>query len=99
MLALLDALPFLPSRSLEEWLPLAAELLNMIADPAMRKVCKARFWEVLESGEMDVDRATVCVAWWTTRGGRDMLLYGRRNVETEKGPFMSGGLGVTRRCE
>jgi hypothetical protein len=32
------------------------------------------------------------VAWWTTRGGRDMLLYGRRNVEIENGPVMSGGL-------
>ena len=94
MLALLDALPFLPPRSLEEWLPLAAELLNLIADHGMREVCKARFWEVLESGEMDVDRAAVCVAWWTTRGGRDMLLYGRRNVDIENGPFMSGGLGI-----
>jgi hypothetical protein len=94
MLAMLDALPFLPSRSLGEWLPLAAELLNLIDDNGMRDVCKARFWEVLESGEMDVDRAAVCVAWWTTRGGRDVLLYGGRNVEIEKGPFMSGGLGV-----
>jgi hypothetical protein len=94
MLALLDALPFLPSPSLEEWLPLAADLLNMIANPGMREVCKARFWEVLESGEMDVDRAAVCVAWWTTRGGRDMLIYGRRNAEIEKWPFMSGGLSV-----
>jgi hypothetical protein len=95
MLALLDALPFLPSRSLEEWLPLVAELLNMIDDHGMKDVCKARFWEVLESGEMDVDRAAVCVAWWTTRGGRDMTLYGKRNVEVGKGPFMSGGLGST----
>jgi hypothetical protein len=93
ILAMLDALPFLQSRSLEEWLPLAADLLNLIADNGMRNVCTARFWEVLESGEMDVDRAAVCVAWWTTRGGRDMLLHGRRNVEIENGPFMSGGLG------
>ncbi len=93
ILAMLDALPFLPSLSLEEWLPLAAGLLNLIGDDGMRNVCKSRFWEVLESGEMDVDRAAVCVAWWTTRGGRDMLLYGRGNAEIEKGPFMSGGLG------
>lgn len=94
MLALLDALPFLPSYSLEEWLPLAADLLNLIEDHKMRDICKARFWEVLESGEMDVDRSAVCVAWWTTRGGREMLLCGRRNPEIAGGPYMSGGLGI-----
>jgi hypothetical protein len=94
ILALLDALPFLPSCSLEEWLPLAADLLNLINDPRMRDFCKARFWELLESGEMDVDRAAVCVAWWTTKGGREILLFGRRNTEIAEGPYMSGGLGV-----
>ncbi len=40
------------------------------------ETCLQRFWEVLSSGEMDVDRAQVCVAWWTTRGGRELLLFG-----------------------
>lgn len=42
-----------------------------------------------ESGEMDIDRSAVCVAWWGSRGGRDQVLFGRK----EEGPFMSGGLG------
>lgn len=96
MLTLLDALPFLPYGALEEWLPLSAELLNMIDDSAMREICKARFWEVLESGEMDVDRAAICVAWWSTRGGRETVLYGRERLAESTGPFMSGGLGPPR---
>jgi hypothetical protein len=89
MSTLLDGLPFLTCSSLEEWLPLAARLLNMIGDDNMREVCKARFWEVLDSGEMDVDRAAVCVAWWTTRGGRELVLFGR---ESQNDFLMSGGL-------
>ncbi|TAQ90857.1 hypothetical protein B7494_g760 [Chlorociboria aeruginascens] len=89
MLTLLDALPNLPLWLLEEWLPLTADLLNMIDNEGMRENCKARFWEVLESGEMDVERSTVCVAWWGSRGGREKVLFGNENKE---GPFMSGGL-------
>ena len=89
LLTLLDALPTVPLNILEEWLPLSADLLNTIQDPGMREHCKARFWELLESGEMDIDRSAVCVAWWGSRGGREMVLFGKRN----EGPFMSGGLG------
>jgi hypothetical protein len=89
VLTLLDALPFLTCSSLEEWLPLAADLLNMIDDHNMREASKARFWEVLESGEMDVDRAAVCVSWWTTRGGRELVLFGRARQDDF---LMSGGL-------
>ncbi|CAG8980650.1 hypothetical protein HYALB_00013061 [Hymenoscyphus albidus] len=90
LLTLLDALPNLPLGLLQEWLPLSANLLNAIADPAMREHCKKRFWELLESGEMDIERSSVCVAWWGSRGGREMVLFGRG----DEGPFMSGGLGV-----
>jgi hypothetical protein len=89
LLALLDALPNLPLRLLEEWLPLSADLLNTIHDGGMREFCKQRFWELLEGGEMDIDRSAVCVAWWSSRGGRDWVLFGRK----DEGPFMSGGLG------
>ncbi|RFU30245.1 hypothetical protein B7463_g6081, partial [Scytalidium lignicola] len=91
MLTLLDALVTLPLPVLEEWLDLSAELLDKIQDPAQREFCKFRFWEVLESGEMDVERAAVCVSWWTTKGGRDAVLYGK--TRTDPGPFMSGALG------
>jgi len=94
MLTLLDALPNLPLQLLEDWLPLAADLLSIIQDSYMREHCKARFWEVLESGEMDVERSAVCVAWWSSRGGRESVLFGRE--PGDEGPFMSGGLGNER---
>jgi hypothetical protein len=92
LLTLLDALPYVTMNVLKEWLPLAAELLNVIQDRSMREHCKKRFWEVLESGEMDVERSAVCVSWWSTRGGRERVLFG--GDRGDGGPFMSGGLGV-----
>ncbi|KAI9762983.1 MAG: hypothetical protein M4579_000046 [Chaenotheca gracillima] len=93
-LTLLDSFPFLSLPSLEEWLPLAAEQIHWIEDRKMREACKERFWEVLSRGEMDVERAEVCVAWWGTRGGRELVLFGGREFDgdDEKGPFMSGAL-------
>ncbi|EKD17605.1 peroxin 8 [Drepanopeziza brunnea f. sp. 'multigermtubi' MB_m1] len=93
LLTLLDALPNVTLEALESWLPLTADLLNAVPDPAMREECKRRFWEVLEGGEMDVERSAVCVAWWGTRGGRERVLFGEGEVQGEKGPWMSGGLG------
>ncbi|KAF4634216.1 hypothetical protein G7Y89_g3882 [Cudoniella acicularis] len=91
LLTLLDALSNLPLHMLEEWLPLAADLLNAVSNRGMRGYCRGRFWEVMESGEMDVERSAVCVAWWGTRSGRERVLFGD---ESQRGPFMSGGLGV-----
>lgn len=99
LLTLLDALPHLPLGVLEEWLPLAADLLNAVPDRGMREHCRARFWEVLESGEMDVERSAVCVWWWGSRGGRDRVLFGGRgggDGDGNGGPFMSGALGAER---
>ena len=90
ILALIDSLPFLAICTLEEWLPIVAELTNVVQDPAMAKACKVRFWEVLSSGEMDVERAALSVAWWGTRGGRELVLNG--HVSGSDGPFMHGGL-------
>jgi hypothetical protein len=92
LLTLLDALPNVTLPVLEDWLPLAADLLNAVQDRGMREHCKKRFWEVLESGEMDVERSSVCVGWWGTRGGRERVLFGDQGPDN--GPFMSGGLGV-----
>lgn len=89
LLTLLDALPNLPIGILEYWLPIAADLLNVIQDTNMKEHCKARFWEILESGAMDVERSAVCVGWWGTNGGRERVLFG--NMDRE--PLMSGGLG------
>ncbi|KAK1919305.1 hypothetical protein P3342_009029 [Pyrenophora teres f. teres] len=92
-LTLIDALPYLPIALLEEWLPLCAELLNEISDDSMRENVKARYWEVLVSGEMDAERSGVAVCWWTTKGGRERVLYGRE----EELNFMSGALPVEER--
>ncbi|CAI6337267.1 unnamed protein product [Periconia digitata] len=90
-LTLVDTLPFLPIILLNEWLPLCADLLNQIDDSAMREAVKRRYWEVLISGEMDAERSGCAVAWWGTRGGREMVLYGRENsIGDDK--MMSGAL-------
>ncbi|KAL4789961.1 hypothetical protein BDV19DRAFT_351811 [Aspergillus venezuelensis] len=101
-LALIDSLCFLRVDDLREWLPLTANLVNAISAAEMRSVVVERFWDALSSGEMDVERASYCVAWWSTLGGREMILYGgegavnqgdEQSGEGEKGAFMSGGIG------
>ncbi|KAJ5637343.1 hypothetical protein N7490_007222 [Penicillium lividum] len=98
-LALIDSLSFLRVDDLEDWLPLTAELINTIGDRIMRHACVDRFWEALSMGEMDVDRAHCCVNWWSTQGGRELVLYGAEptpgaeSKAEEIGPFMSGAVG------
>ncbi|KAK1497616.1 peroxin 8 [Colletotrichum cuscutae] len=96
VLTLVDSLPFLPLPLVEEWLTLTAQAMNEVADPAVRRPVRDRFWEVLVSGEMDVERATIGVAWWTTKGGRE-LVVGRDQVllqqqEQQQMPLMSGAI-------
>ena len=90
VLSLIDAMPFLPLDQLEDWLPVIAESISMVKDANQSHKCRQRFWDVLSNGEMDVNRAALCVAWWHTRGGRDMVLFGRDNQA--EGPYMSGAL-------
>lgn len=95
-LALIDSLAFLRVDDLKEWLPLTGELINAIPDRGMRHACIDRFWEALSSGEMDVDRAHCCVVWWSSRGGRELVLFGAESTpdaEGEDGPYMSGAVG------
>ncbi|KAI1769028.1 hypothetical protein GGR53DRAFT_475446 [Hypoxylon sp. FL1150] len=96
VLALLDALPHVPLHALEEWLTRAAETVNAVADSAMREVVRRRFWDVL-AAEMDVERAALCVAWWGSAGGREMVVLGRPRPaeppEPSAGYLMSGALG------
>jgi hypothetical protein len=98
-LAMVDSLPVLTPTALWEWLSLAAELLNSMPEGEGKETVRKRFWDVLESGEMDVDRSAVCVAWWSTRGGREAVLgtrQGRHAVPTQANPVMSGGLAPPR---
>ncbi|KAJ8608829.1 hypothetical protein MRB53_039415 [Persea americana] len=45
ILTLIDSLPFLPPLVLEEWLPLAADLLGRIDDASARQDAKEHLWE------------------------------------------------------
>ncbi|KAK6007291.1 hypothetical protein QM012_006299 [Aureobasidium pullulans] len=91
ILTLIDAFPCLSLALLDEWLPLTATATRMITDPAMREYCKKHFWEVLVGGEMDPERSQICVRWWTSRGGRELLL----DIDDvpDDGYCMSGGSG------
>lgn len=75
---------------LEGWLPIVAQSLRNVQDEQMLQVCRQRLWEVLSNGEMDVDRSAFCVAWWSTRGGKEMVLC--EHTSYVEGPFMSGAL-------
>ena len=92
-LALIDSLPMLPADQLEDWLPLVAEGMSLVQDPVQSQICEQRFWAVISNGEMDVDRAALCVSWWGTRGGRE-LITGGDQVEQE-GPLVGGALTET----
>ncbi|KAL4778312.1 hypothetical protein BJX76DRAFT_362856 [Aspergillus varians] len=98
-LALIDSLHFLRVEDLEEWLPLIANLINHVSEPEMRSVCVERFWDTLSNGEMDVDRAHYCVTWWSTKGGREMILLGSENNaiaqsdDPGQGAYMTGAIG------
>ncbi|PHH87724.1 hypothetical protein CDD83_8498 [Cordyceps sp. RAO-2017] len=76
VLALIDSLPFLPLPLVEEWLAISAQMMNQIADPRLRAPARARFLDILVNGEMDVERSTIGVAWWGTKGGREAVLLG-----------------------
>ncbi|GAB1218385.1 hypothetical protein ATERTT37_007639 [Aspergillus terreus] len=97
-MSLIDGLCFLRVEDLEEWLPLAANLINTIREPEMRHACVERFWDALSNGEMDVERAHYCVTWWSTKGGRELILFGNEpdNAETDnaQGAYMSGAVGA-----
>jgi len=86
LFSMIDSLSFLPVTLLEDWLFLTAEALQTLTDTVQRSECQGRLWEVLSSGEMDVERAALCVAWWTSRGGKELVLYGQDAME------MSGAL-------
>jgi len=98
VLTLIDSLPFLHLHIFEDWLTLAALAVNEIADTRMRETTKRRFWDVLVSGEMDVERAAIGVAWWGTKGGREAVLYGGSGSGLVPAPpetYMMSGAIVT----
>lgn len=71
-----ENLSLLPTYLLREWLIVTAEQLHQIDDPMQKDQCQKQFWEALSNGEMDVERAAICVNWWTSHGGREFVIYG-----------------------
>ncbi|ETI19304.1 hypothetical protein G647_09136 [Cladophialophora carrionii CBS 160.54] len=90
LLSIIDCLSSLPVPLLEEWLPLTAESLHKIGNAGQRQQCQHRLWDTLSNGEMDVERAALCVAWWTSRGGREHVLLGEQPEDQDY--TMSGAL-------
>ncbi|KAH6687301.1 peroxin 8 [Plectosphaerella plurivora] len=88
VLTLIDALPYLPLPLVQEWMTVTAQTMNAITDPDMRQPVKDRFLDVLVSGEMDVERAAIGVAWWGTSGGRELVVAGGPQLA----PLMSGAI-------
>ena len=95
VLALIDSLPLLPPVILEEYLNNTANIINHLQQADQRQQCRDHIWEVLSNGEMDIDRSHICLVWWTTRGGREML-FPSSTVNVLSGDsrqfFMSGAL-------
>ncbi|KAM0716522.1 hypothetical protein Q7P37_007967 [Cladosporium fusiforme] len=91
VLTVIDILTQLSLELLDEWLPLAADMVNTIDDAAMREHCKEHFWLTLVDGAMDPERSRVCHSWWSSAGGHDHVLYGRE-AEESMIPQMSGAL-------
>ncbi|KAM4057080.1 peroxin 8 [Hirsutella rhossiliensis] len=89
VMALVDSLPFLPLVLVEDWLGITAQMMKEIADPSLRGPVMKRFLDVLVNGEMDVERSTIGVAWWGTKGGREAVLLG----STREPTMMSGAIG------
>ncbi|KAI3400905.1 hypothetical protein diail_1112 [Diaporthe ilicicola] len=90
VLTLIDALPFLPLPIVEDWMTIVGTALHEIPDVAMRESTKQRLWEILGCGEMDVERAAIGVAWWGTKGGRELVLFGP-NQQREQDHFLMSG--------
>ena len=73
-LALVDSLPYTSYETLEDWLLCVACSMRNIKDDAIRACCKRHLWTTMTEGEMDIERARLCAIWWTTKGGREMVL-------------------------
>ncbi|KAK8048660.1 peroxin 8 [Apiospora phragmitis] len=89
-------LPPVSEQTTLDWLTRTAEAMNTVVDPALREVVRSRFWDVLVSGEMDVERAAIGVAWWGIGGGREMVMLNQAAPKRDGEVMMSGALGGNR---
>ena len=73
LLSIIDSLPILPSHDMDTWLRIVAESTRQVSDPAQARLCIERFGEVLQDGSMDTERASRCISWWNSYGGRETI--------------------------
>lgn len=92
VLTLIDSLPFLHLSIVEDWMTMVAMALHEIPDMVLSEAAKHRFWELLGSGEMDVERAAIGVAWWGTKGGRELTIFGPAQSQGQEAVLMSGAI-------
>lgn len=95
VLSLIDSLPFLPLDQLEDNLPTTATALSSISDSIQAEVCRQRFRDVMSNGEMDVARSSLCLMWWGTLGGAQMVnspLKGQNESQSVGSVVVSGRL-------
>ena len=94
VLALLDCLPALSPLSLKEWLPMAAELVDQVADEELAQLCRSQLWDVVSGDAMDGEKGDVAAYWWTTEGGHSRVFDdSKTQMSTSKDTMMSGALG------
>ncbi|KAL9089504.1 MAG: hypothetical protein Q9159_002544 [Coniocarpon cinnabarinum] len=89
VLAMIDSLPFLAPGVLLNWLSLVADSIGYVKVENERDKCRERFWDCISNGEMDVERAGLCVMWWGELRGRERL-WGA--AEGREEAMMSGAL-------
>jgi hypothetical protein len=95
IVALIDSLCFIHPTLLQEWLPRTASLVTQVEGAEFQNRCQDLFWEAISNGQMDMERAGLCVAWWNSCGGRDQLVP--RNEAPQHAPVMSGALPMQSR--
>lgn len=72
---------------------MTAEFIHRISDSRQKALCQDKFWEMLSNGEMDIERAAACVTWWSTKGGKELVLFGERPEDLFE---MSGAVQETK---
>ncbi|KAJ2906852.1 peroxisomal membrane protein Pex17 [Zalerion maritima] len=91
VLAMVEALPFIPHDVLPEWLDVVYHLTGRVTDPMQSRTLDGAFRNTLS--QMDPTRSIICCDWWTT-GSRPAMV--RNNPPGPPGATdltMSGALG------
>lgn len=88
LLAMVEALGFMPHGALAEWLDTTYQLLSRVQDQNQFRTLDAAFRNTLS--KMDPTRSIICCEWWTTKSSSRKNMLGQLN---EADLTMSGALG------